>query len=505
MTAARDYSTEAPYIRQFCKDLGPTQLRAAAALAGHRTASEDDFDYCELGAGYGDTTATLAAAYPRARFVGVDLNPEHVAFARGLAQRGGLRNVRFLERDLGDLGGEALPDFDFVCAHGVLSWVSPQTRRALVGLASARLKPGGLLYVTYNALPGWAVMQPLRRWMLEAAGTGPVLDRARRALDAVRALRDGGARVVVSAPAVAEMVSTMLRLGPVYVAHEYLQEHWHPMHVSDVAAEMAGAGFTYAGQLPLYRNVARLAVPDGMAAALAAAPDAVAAEHVKDYATQAFFRGDVYVKGPSAADPHAWRRMLDDTPMGTLITADRLTRDVHLPHRALPLTGELFDRLVERLADRPATLPELVADPAVSRHGADRVREALVDLLAAEQIVPMRRSVDDVAPALRYNLAILDEPLAEGRPAVLASPVAGTAVAVAALQAVCLRLLTGVAPSAHRAWLRAYVDRHPSLKLHVRDRLVTDPAERTEVLAREVERFRVQRLPKLVALGVVEV
>ncbi len=50
----------------------------------------DDFDYCEIGTGRGDTIATLAGAYPKARFVGVDINPEHVAFASGLAEKAGL-------------------------------------------------------------------------------------------------------------------------------------------------------------------------------------------------------------------------------------------------------------------------------------------------------------------------------------------------------------------------------------------------------------------------------
>src|SRR5580700_1215041 len=147
------YLTDVAYVRQFSKELSPALLRAAAALNGFAPPPAEELDYCDLGCGTGDTTNTLAAAHPRARFVGIDFNGRHVAFARDLADRGGLTNVRFLERDFGDLAGEALPDFDYVAAHGVMSWIAPETRAKVLDFAAARLKPGGILYVTYNALP----------------------------------------------------------------------------------------------------------------------------------------------------------------------------------------------------------------------------------------------------------------------------------------------------------------------------------------------------------------
>src|ERR1700722_19306085 len=126
-TPARpDYVTDVPYVRAFENDLSPARLRLVPALNGFTPPPADDFDYCELGSAHGDTTAALAAAFPRARFVGVDINAEHIASARELSRGGELGNVRFFERDFEDLAKEDLPDFDFITAHGVLSWVGPQ-------------------------------------------------------------------------------------------------------------------------------------------------------------------------------------------------------------------------------------------------------------------------------------------------------------------------------------------------------------------------------------------
>jgi tRNA G46 methylase TrmB len=104
-----EYVTDTPYARHFAWQLSPTQMRLVAALNGVPGPDADDFDYCELGAGHCDTLATFAAANPRARFVGVDFNAEHIAFGGSLARRSELSNVRLLERDFEALAAEYLP------------------------------------------------------------------------------------------------------------------------------------------------------------------------------------------------------------------------------------------------------------------------------------------------------------------------------------------------------------------------------------------------------------
>ena len=497
------YVTDVPFVRQFCRELSPALLRAAAALGGFTIpAAADTFDYCELGSGMGDTLCTLAAAYPRARFIGVDINPEHAAFARGMAERGGLSNVTFLERDLEDVGrGGVLPALDFVCAHGLLSWIGPGKRKAAIALAAAHLKPAGLFYVSYNALPGWAAVQPLRRLLRELGGTeGTVIERAERALSGACRLRDHGAKYFEGNPAASEMLATMEKVGPAYVVHEYFHEHWLPMHFADLAGEMAAAGLSYCAELPIHRNVPRLALPEAAAPLVLAARDRLAFETLKDFATNVFFRGDLYIKSGAAPGPAALAAYLDATAFGTLVDADRVRREVKLPSATLHLPGEPFDTIVTLAAEGSGTLEAIAR--ALPRFARERLREALLDVLASEQIVPLVAVSPADGDAHDYNLSVLAEPLSLAHPVVLASPRAGTGLAVPALHAVCLRLLHLVSPAERPAWIRAWVERQP-VRLFAADRLVTDKGEQARILERELDKFRVQRLPRLQALGVV--
>jgi SAM-dependent methyltransferase len=513
--ASGEYITDVPYVRCFVADLSPLTLRLVAALNGFPPPRSNDFDYCELGSAHGDTTATLAAAYPRARFLGVDINPEHIASANTLASEGGLGNATFLERDFEDLAGENIPPLDFIAAHGVLSWVGPAKRKALIDFASARLKHGGLLYVGYNALPGWAAIEPLRQLIVDrgAAVGGSSLARAREGLAFAKLLRDAGAAYFAANPAAGEMLATMEKSGLSYIAHEYLHAHWVPMYFTQVAAEMAEKDLYFVGQLPLHLNYRDLAIPAPQAGIFKNVSDRITFETLKDYATNQFFRRDVFIKGKVSRDEAAATAYLETVPFAASAADGSFLRDVRLPHHTLHFAGAIFDALFPALAAGATSVEELSRQPALSPFGPARVRDAVMRLALAGQVSPTIEAMPSARPAaptvldrLRvpsaYNRMMLRE-TSGGHPIVLASAAFGTGVPLAMVDAVALRLLTEIPAVEWRGWIASFV-RSQSFTLKVEDRTIENEEERVRVLLAQIEPFRVKWLPRLIAMGIVE-
>jgi hypothetical protein len=507
------YLTEIPYVRQFCAELNPAMLRATAALAGCPPPAGDDFDYAEIGSGFGDTLATLAAAYPRARFVGVDIVPEHVRSARRLATAGALENVRFFERDFEDLGSGELPALDYLCAHGLLSWISPAKRRSLWAYAGARLKVGGLLYVGYSALPGWAGVEPLRRLMLDAAAAfeGTSEERVRHALATATLLCDANAEYFVANASAKEILALMVKMGVPYVAHEFFNAYWEPMYFGDVVEEAAEHDLRFVGQLPLHLNYRDLATAPPLQGAFQAASDRRAWERMKAFANNEFFRRDVYVKGGAARTESTTRAYLDSTPFGTLVSADQVNRDVSLPGRSLRFEGPLFDAVIAALARRSSTLADLAGEPPLAPFGADPVRQAVLQLAMGKDVLPMALASKGVGGhgsryrvASAFNRAVLAQALSRKSPVALASPVAGTGVSVSMLHAIALQAVTEPPTEERAAWIHALVNANP-LRLVDHGRAIEDKADLAELLGRHVEEFCATRLPKLVDLGIVEI
>ncbi|HWJ65922.1 MAG TPA: methyltransferase domain-containing protein [Nocardioides sp.] len=93
----------------------------------------------DIGCGAGHAVNLLARAYPRSRFVGLDLGDEAIAAARAEAEAWGLTNATFEVRDVAELGEES--SYDVVTAFDAIhDQAFPD--RVLAGI-SAALRPGG--------------------------------------------------------------------------------------------------------------------------------------------------------------------------------------------------------------------------------------------------------------------------------------------------------------------------------------------------------------------------
>jgi SAM-dependent methyltransferase len=507
-----EYVNDVPYPRNFVPQLAPATMRLVAALGGHAPPPGDGFDYCELGAGRGDTLVTLAASNPLARFVGVDLGAEHTAFARDLAARGGVGNVRVIQQDFEDGALAAdLPDFDFIGAHGVLSWISPAKRAALFRFARAKLKPGGLLLASYNALPGWAAIAPLRRLMLDHAASvpGSTLDRARAAYDLACRLSTAKAGYFASHPTAQTMLDLMKEGGLPYMVHEYFHAHWHPMYFADVAGEAAAHDLSFAGQTPLYLNVPELALPPAVKEISGSGEDRVAFETLKDFAANELFRSDVYVRGPARPDPAETRAFFEGTAFGALTTQEHVKRQVRLPVYTLDFTSRVYAALLPRLCAAPATAVELARRPELAGLGSARIAQCLQNLCLGGQIVPMRPLPAPSSPAGRprlapaFNRRVLDQGIAGEGPLSLASPATGTGLSISLLEAIFLRLLTEVEPEGRAAWIRSFAETR-AFPIVSGTRRIEDAEELVRIAPREVDELRVRMGPKLCQLGILE-
>ena len=489
---AKEYVDDVSYVRHFIDDLAPARLRLAAALNGLVPPPATDFDYCELGCAHGDTLVALAAAHPDARFLGVDLLAEHVASAKKLAKEGALDNVGVLERDFSQLLAEDLGPFDYVVAHGVLSWIGPDKRKALIDFASTKLKPGGLLFVSYNAMPGWSAVEPLRQILLNGGGgESSSLARAEKGLAFAHALRSAGAEYFASNPSASAMLDTMTKAGLSYVVHEYLHEHWSPMYFARVAWEMAAGDLHFAGVLPLFANFRDTALSPSLARALAHVTDRIELESLRDFATNEFFRRDLYVKGRAPRTEDNTNAYFEETVFGLL---GPVSKTVKLPHRELVLEGESFEAVAEALTYGARTFE------------AD-ARPALRKLVVAEQVVPTTRPT--LATKTFDASARFEIPLAFNQctvrkiggeaPLLLVSPVTGSAHSISALEALALRAL--VESEDPEAWIRAHVGRSV-LRIRIGSRVVEDREDQIRTILTTVTDLRQNRLSKLVELGV---
>ncbi|WP_431280527.1 class I SAM-dependent methyltransferase [Humitalea sp. 24SJ18S-53] len=479
------YPTDTTYGIAWQAAQTPLHAGLVCALAGVDWQPRAEMVVADIGCGRGFAAGVLAAANPGWTVIGLDHNPGHIAEARDLAARAALPNARFVEADLGTLSDAAIdawPLLDVVMVHGVWTWVSDAVRAGIVRLLARRLKPGGIAYLGYNALPGAAPDFALQRLFRHFAGAAPggSAERAAAAVEAIRHLAATAPHHLPRTAMLQRILDPASGLEPAFLAHEFLTDHWRPVFQADLCAALAPARLSFVGSANLFEHRPAMVFSPGQAAAMAG----IAGDEVlKDLCLARPFRADVFQRGPRPIDRSAaLDRLLLVAASVVRGEGPRLTTPTGiagLPAEAWAPMAAALAQGVCRLGDLRRLGPAI--DPA----------DLLVLLEGSGAVLPAAAWAGPVAPARRFNQAAAAMLAAAGEAGgqfALAAPVAGGGLACSALDLA----LVGAILDAGRA-------EAPDLAVRLRPGL--DAAGHARAAAR-IEGLLAERFPVWRGLGI---
>jgi 2-polyprenyl-3-methyl-5-hydroxy-6-metoxy-1,4-benzoquinol methylase len=427
------YVTDIQYTDGFYQAQSPQHLALAAAINGFEPPDLDaGFAYCELGCGRGLTSLILAAANPNAEFHAVDFLPAHIAHASAQARAARLENLRFHERSFEDLtqpGAPVLPMFDVITMHGVWTWVAPECQQAIIRFLNTRLKPGGLVYVSYNAMPAWMPMEPLQRILKELAVLWP--GRSDQAVNKAIAMLARLAEAKIIPVALQEGVkrltgSPQRHLLP-YLSHEYMNEHWKPAYHADVARKLAEAKLSFAGSTDLLKNFSNLCLNEQQRTLLAEIPLLEVRETLKDCCLNDWMRHDVFVRGARRMSEARRESLLNGLTLTLMRPAPEMI-EIYRPDdtiwRPCP---EAYQMFVKALEAGPRSVAELLALPDLPPGHDVRPLELVGVLVGTGLAAPIRQVQNEARSACDglNRLAEADGEIALSQSATIGVPSVG--------------------------------------------------------------------------------
>ena len=310
MSWGHGYFADDGYTYGYYSETMPARMHWAALLQGHLTPLKK-FRYLDAGCGQGLNLILAAAAHPEAEFVGIDFMPEHIAHATMLAERCGLKNVRFLEADFIELASDErkraeLGAFDYAVCHGISAWIAPKVKEALYSLISHVLTAGGVFYNSYNTHPGWLGTSPFQHLVLLEQEHHSGREAITQAMDLLTALDEQGAVVMKAYPSLKGRMASLKTQDPAYLVQEYNNHFWQPIFVSDMVEQLGAVKLDYLGSATLADNYTD-SLPKALLALIEKQPSKKMKLQIQDYIINQAFRRDLYVKGKR----HVWRGQLD--------------------------------------------------------------------------------------------------------------------------------------------------------------------------------------------------
>lgn len=433
---AGGYVTEFEYTHGYYAELNPARIRLALLTAG--LASPSFETACELGYGQG-VSLNVHAAGSSTRWWGTDFNPAQAASARDLA-RTSRNGAELADQSFAEFAARTdLPDFDFIGLHGIWSWVSEENRAVISDFIRRKLRVGGVAYVSYNTQPGWAAFAPVRHLMSQhaevigAAGQG-LLSRVDAAIGFVERLVATDPAFMRAHPQIRQRIESIKGQNRRYVAHEYFNQHWTPMHFATVAERLAAARLTHACSANFFERLDWLNLTPAQTDFLAEIPDAHFRESVRDFMTNQQFRRDYWVKGPRRLSTYDRNEALRETRVVLMVPRSVVPLKVGGALGQASMNPAVYEPILQCLSDQKAhRIVEIEQEVAAAGVTLAQVIEAVMTLVGAGHLAPAQSESEvnaGTAPAAALNEALCRQARGSSEISVLASPLIGGAVAV---------------------------------------------------------------------------
>ena len=234
----------------------PDRIAVMGELFGMRPVAPSRCRMLELGCGSGGNLIPLADRHPGSTFLGVDLSPAAIAQGQRRIDALGLTNLRLEQMDVMDFPAAA-GEFDYIVAHGLLSWVPPPVRERVLAIAGRHLAPQGMAYVSYNAYPGCHMRAMWRDMMrFHSARFDAPRDKIEQARRMLQLVAHGTGRDDLAHRLAQEESARLDETDDAVIFHDDLAPAWQPYYFHEFAALAAGhdmqfvAEATYSDMLP---------------------------------------------------------------------------------------------------------------------------------------------------------------------------------------------------------------------------------------------------------------
>jgi hypothetical protein len=430
------YVADVGYTYGYYGELNPLNAEFALLEAGllppKRTTA------CELGFGQG-LSINIHAAASTTEWYGTDFNPAQAAFAQELAQASGAKVSVYDDAFAEFAHRPDLPDFDFIGVHGIWSWISDENRRVIVDFVRRKLRVGGVLYVSYNTMPGWSAFAPIRHLITEhaevmgASGRG-LVPRINDALDFASKLVATNPIFARANPQIVDRLTKLQAQNRHYLAHEYFNRDWHPMHFATMAEWLQPAKVQYAGSASYIDHIDLINLTSEQQAFLKEIPDRMFRESARDFMVNQQFRRDYWIKGV---------RPLTGREQRQRIRALKFILTTHRPDVPLKIMGAMgegnlnepiYGPILDALADhKPCELGQLEKNLRGKGINFVQLFQAMIALVGSSHLARVQDEaiIDQARPQTKkLNTQLMEHAKSGGDVIHLASPVTGGGIVI---------------------------------------------------------------------------
>ena len=238
-----------PYISYPYPSTHPEHLYAVGKLFEINAVNPKKARVLELGCASGGNIIPMAIKFPDSEFVGVDYSSVQISEANKHKENLGLKNLEFKGISIADID-ESLGEFDYIAAHGILSWVPKDIQDKIFEVCDKNLSKNGIAYISYNTLPGWGIVRSIREMMLcHTRNFENPADKIREARMLLNFIKQGNGLNADTAYTrfIQNEIDTLSTCSNSYLIHDHLEENNEPFYFHEFMSKAMANNLQYVG------------------------------------------------------------------------------------------------------------------------------------------------------------------------------------------------------------------------------------------------------------------
>lgn len=437
------YNIDVNYSYGYYRELSPLKFRLNCLIRGIKPPTISTA--CELGYGNG-ISLNVHSATSNVQWWGTDFNPSQANFANELANLSGNGAKIYADSFLDFLHRKDLPDFDFIGFHGIYSWVDEKNRAYLREFIDKKLKVGGVVYASYNILPGFVDLLPFRNVLKNYADfmqpqSKDSIGRLSGALDFFEKLTEADAAFINTNAHLKSEVDKMKNFDKSYLVHEFMNKSWEIMDFLQIYKELSESRIDFVFSASFKSMWEHIVHKENQKAMLDSIDNIYFKEYVRDLMNNTRFRKDYYIKGSQSLSPVEQKNLIEEMRVILVVPAEDIELSLDISacgfEHKFNLSKDLYGPFLDILSDhQPKTIGEI---QKAANGKLDDIKQMIEIISVLDEKSALRYVQPDEVVNLaqekthKLNLAILQKTITQDI-SVLGSALLGEGIHISRLQ-----------------------------------------------------------------------
>lgn len=252
MEIAKSYDSM-PYPSKFFLQTHPDQLATLASFFGLKPKRPEKCRVLELGCGNGSNLISHAYNLEDSTFVGIDISPNHIKSAEDSSTELKLSNIEFLAVDLMKMTEEEFGKFDYIIAHGLISWIPDVVLERVFSILREMLEPQGIGYMSYNAYPGCHYRDMVRNILrFHTRDINEPTEKVNKAIAKLAFLSENVTEKEIYQPILEHELKRHLKHEASDFYHDDLGDYYHPFYFHEFASKLDDNGLQFLSEAELH-------------------------------------------------------------------------------------------------------------------------------------------------------------------------------------------------------------------------------------------------------------